>query len=153
LFPIDFVIMEMEEDFEVPVILRRPFLATAKALIDMAKGRLILRIQDEEVIFDISKSMKYPPSSDDSCFRVDVIEEAISEVCQDSMSNNQLEIGTVTDEEDKEDEQESEEQVNYLDNNNRRITYEEIERTSTPNTKPFVEEPPTLELKPLSQNL
>src|SRR5262249_13425247 len=69
------------------------------------------------------------------------------------MSNNQLEIGTVTDEDDKEDEQESEEQVNYLDNNRRRITYEEIERTSTPNTKPSVEEPPTLELKPLPQNL
>src|SRR5262249_15083780 len=46
IFPIDFVIMEMEEDFEVPVILGRQFLATAKVLIDVAEGRLILRIQD-----------------------------------------------------------------------------------------------------------
>src|SRR5262249_47457455 len=69
------------------------------------------------------------------------------------ISNNQLELGTVTDEEDKEDEQESEERVHYLDNNRRRVTYEEIERTSTPNMKPSVEEPPTLELKPLPKNL
>src|SRR5262249_8721438 len=33
------------------------------------------------------------------------------------------------------------------------ITYEEIERTSLPNTKPSVEIPPTVELKPLPKNL
>src|SRR5262249_17998184 len=124
IFPVDFVIMEIEEDYEVPIILGRPFLATAKALIDVAEGRLTLRIQDEEVIFDMSKAMKYPPTSDDSCFRIDVIEEAVKEVHQDPISNNQLELGTVTDEEDEEDEQESEERVHYLDNNRRRVTYE-----------------------------
>src|SRR5262249_39148305 len=127
--------MEMEEDFEVLVILGRPFLATAKALIDVVEGQLILRIQDEEVVFDMSKAMKYPPSSDDSCFRIDIIEEAISEVFRDSISNYPLGISTATDKKDKEDEKELEEQVNYLDNNRKRITYEEIERTSTPNTK------------------
>src|SRR5262249_15760907 len=153
IFPVDFVIMEMEEDFEVPVILGRPFLATAKALIDVAEGRLTLRIQDEEVIFDMSKAMKYPPPSDDSCFSIDVIEEAVSEVHRESVPNNQLDLNSVTDLEDEEGVHESEEQVNYLDNNKRRITYEEIERNSTPNTKPSVEEPPTLELKPLPKNL
>src|SRR5262249_23743115 len=48
IFPVDFVIMEMEEDFEVSVIIGRSFLATTKALIDVAEGRLTLRIQDEE---------------------------------------------------------------------------------------------------------
>src|SRR5262249_16035347 len=67
--------------------------------------------------------------------------------------NDHLELGTVTNEEDEENEQESEEQVHYLDNNKRRVTYEEIARTSTPNTKPSVEDPPTLELKPLPKNL
>src|SRR5262249_25742669 len=122
IFPVDFVIMEMEEDFKVPVILGRPFLATTKALIDVAEGRLILRIQDEEVVFDMSKAMKYPPSSDDSCFRIDVIKEAVSEVFQDSISNDPLGISATTDKEDNKDEKELEEQVNYLDNNRKRIT-------------------------------
>src|SRR5262249_28170564 len=58
IFPIDFVIMEMEEDLEVLVILGRPVLATAKALIDVAEGRLTFRIHDEKVIFNMSKTMK-----------------------------------------------------------------------------------------------
>jgi len=33
IFPIDFVVMEMEKDEEVPIILGRPFLATGKSLI------------------------------------------------------------------------------------------------------------------------
>src|SRR5262249_27420826 len=92
-------------------------------------------------------------SSDDSCFRIDVIEEAVSEVFQDSMSNNLLKTNVVTEKKAEEDENKLEEQVNYLENNRKGITYEEIERTSTPNTKPSVEIPPTVELKPLPQNL
>nr|KYP50823.1 hypothetical protein KK1_027388 [Cajanus cajan] len=32
-FPVDFVVMDMEEDFEVPLILGRPFMKTAKVII------------------------------------------------------------------------------------------------------------------------
>ncbi|XP_042035275.1 uncharacterized protein LOC121781615 [Salvia splendens] len=39
IFPVDFVVLDMEEDVNVPLILGRPFLATGKALIDVAKGR------------------------------------------------------------------------------------------------------------------
>ncbi|XP_076954997.1 uncharacterized protein LOC143629670 [Bidens hawaiensis] len=52
-FPVDFVILEMDEDKNVPIILGRPFLATARALIDVCTGRLTLRFGDEEVTFDI----------------------------------------------------------------------------------------------------
>ncbi|XP_021742943.1 uncharacterized protein LOC110709041 [Chenopodium quinoa] len=38
--PCDFVVMEMEEDVNVPIILGRPFLATAGAIIDMKKGKI-----------------------------------------------------------------------------------------------------------------
>ena len=37
IFPVDFVIMDMEEDTEVPLLLGRPFLATIAALIDVKK--------------------------------------------------------------------------------------------------------------------
>ncbi|KAL0345079.1 UNVERIFIED_CONTAM: Retrovirus-related Pol polyprotein from transposon opus [Sesamum radiatum] len=40
--------LDMEEDANTPLILGRPFLATGKALIDVQKGQLTLRINDEE---------------------------------------------------------------------------------------------------------
>ena len=35
IFPVDFVILDCEVDFEVPIIIGRPFLATGRALVDM----------------------------------------------------------------------------------------------------------------------
>ena len=40
IFPADFVILDCEVDFEVPIILWRPFLATGRALVDMEKGHM-----------------------------------------------------------------------------------------------------------------
>ena len=39
IFPADFVILDCEVDFEVPIIHWRPFLATGRDLVDMEKGR------------------------------------------------------------------------------------------------------------------
>ena len=60
IFPKDFVILDMEEDAEVPIILGRPFLATGRALIDVQDGKLTFRLNDEEVTFDIYKTLKHP---------------------------------------------------------------------------------------------
>ena len=35
IFPVDFVVMQMEEDTQIPLLLGRPFLATGAALIDV----------------------------------------------------------------------------------------------------------------------
>ena len=35
IFPIDFIVLDMDEDKEIPIILRRPFLSMSKALIDV----------------------------------------------------------------------------------------------------------------------
>ena len=40
IFPVDYVILECEVDFEVPIIPGRPFLATGRALVDMEKGQI-----------------------------------------------------------------------------------------------------------------
>ena len=37
IFPVDFVVIDMEEDKQVPLLLGRPFLATGAALIDVKK--------------------------------------------------------------------------------------------------------------------
>ncbi|XP_073017776.1 uncharacterized protein [Primulina eburnea] len=48
----------MEEDNDAPLIFGRPFLATGRALIDVHKGELTLRVGGEEVIFNIYHAMK-----------------------------------------------------------------------------------------------
>ncbi|XP_057763511.1 uncharacterized protein LOC130983303 [Arachis stenosperma] len=53
--PMDFVILKMEENPIHPIILGRPFLATARALIDVERGELVLRIHDEQLTFNIFK--------------------------------------------------------------------------------------------------
>ncbi|CAJ2663170.1 unnamed protein product [Trifolium pratense] len=52
-FPADFVILDMEENAEMPLLLGRPFLATGRALIDVEMGDLMLRLNDEQVNFNI----------------------------------------------------------------------------------------------------
>ncbi|XP_062104040.1 uncharacterized protein LOC133815189 [Humulus lupulus] len=53
IFPADFIVLDMEEDANIPIIFGRPFLATGRALIDVQKGELKLRVQNEEVTFNV----------------------------------------------------------------------------------------------------
>ena len=57
----------MEEDQQVPLILGRPFLAMVMSLIDVHKGNLILRINDEQIIFNVYKESQFT-SKDNTCF-------------------------------------------------------------------------------------
>ncbi|TMW80456.1 hypothetical protein EJD97_019855, partial [Solanum chilense] len=54
----DFVILDCEVDFEVPIILGRPFLATGRALVEMEKGKMKFRLNNEETTFNICRSMR-----------------------------------------------------------------------------------------------
>ena len=67
IFSADFNVLDMEEDKEIPIILGRPFLATGGALIDVQKGELKLRVQDDEVTFNVFKAMRHSTESD-ACF-------------------------------------------------------------------------------------
>ncbi|XP_070002285.1 uncharacterized protein [Nicotiana sylvestris] len=51
ILPADFVILDCEVDYEVPIILERPFLATRKALVDVEAGELTFRVGDEKWSF------------------------------------------------------------------------------------------------------
>ncbi|KAI3776304.1 hypothetical protein L1987_46080 [Smallanthus sonchifolius] len=57
-FPVDFVILDMEVDDRVLLIVGRPFLHTTKALIDVFDRQLTLHVGDEKVTFDAMKSAK-----------------------------------------------------------------------------------------------
>ncbi|XP_070010886.1 uncharacterized protein [Nicotiana sylvestris] len=54
ILPADFVILYYEVDYEVLIILGRPFLATGKALVDV-EGDLTFRVGDEKVVFHVCK--------------------------------------------------------------------------------------------------
>jgi hypothetical protein len=68
----------MDEDSEVPLLLGRPFLATGKALIDGELGELMLRFQDEYVIFNVLEAMRHQ-NENPQYYRVDVIENIVEE--------------------------------------------------------------------------
>lgn len=53
--------LDMEEDPEIPIILKRPFLATDMTLIDMQKCELTMRVQDQNITFIVFKTMKKMP--------------------------------------------------------------------------------------------
>ncbi|XP_056169335.1 uncharacterized protein LOC130138641 [Syzygium oleosum] len=79
IFPADFIVLEMEEDFEVLIILGQPFLSTWRALIDVQQGKLILRVQDDRVTFDVFKAMKYPAELNE-CLRVDAVDRLVESI-------------------------------------------------------------------------
>ncbi|XP_060959491.1 uncharacterized protein LOC133030733 [Cannabis sativa] len=68
IFPADFLILDMEEDSTIPIILGRPFLATGRAVIDVQKGELKLRVQDEEVNFNV-----FAPTDIPTCCKIRVL--------------------------------------------------------------------------------
>ena len=71
IFPMDFMIMKMEEDTQVPILLGRPFLETGAALIDVQKGELTLRVGDEAVHFNLNKSLEQPDVNVEICMAVE----------------------------------------------------------------------------------
>ncbi|XP_058726287.1 uncharacterized protein LOC131597617 [Vicia villosa] len=79
LFPVDFVVVDMEEDRDVPLILGRPFMKTTRMMIDIDDGIMKVRVQDKEVIFTLFESMK-PPKDEHDNFRIDDEKGEIIEV-------------------------------------------------------------------------
>uniref|UniRef100_A0A1S3XJG9 Uncharacterized protein n=1 Tax=Nicotiana tabacum TaxID=4097 RepID=A0A1S3XJG9_TOBAC len=72
-FPADFVILDCKVDKEIPIILGRPFLATGRALIDCETGELKMRLNDEEITFNVQKSMRRL-SEFVNCSLIDVVD-------------------------------------------------------------------------------
>ncbi|XP_035550037.1 uncharacterized protein LOC108989976 [Juglans regia] len=85
IFPADFVVLDMEEDQEVPLIL-----GYGMALIDVQNGELTLRVNKEEVVFNIYQAMRFleDPSI---CFLVDVIKKCVEEAFEEDVPTDHLE--------------------------------------------------------------
>ncbi|XP_075079179.1 uncharacterized protein LOC142164699 [Nicotiana tabacum] len=60
IFPADFIILDYEADELVPIILGRPILATGNAIIKVREGKMILRVDDEEAVFNVYRAIQLP---------------------------------------------------------------------------------------------
>ncbi|WZY96339.1 hypothetical protein YC2023_068668 [Brassica napus] len=59
--PTDFVVLEMGEEAQDPLILGRPFLATAGAIVNVKEGTIDLHLGKENILhFDIKRKMRKP---------------------------------------------------------------------------------------------
>nr|XP_016502967.1 PREDICTED: uncharacterized protein LOC107821078 [Nicotiana tabacum] len=67
ILPADFIVLDYKVDEEMPIILGRPFLATGGAIIDVRAGKLKMRVDDEEVTFNVYKALKLPKHYEDLC--------------------------------------------------------------------------------------
>ena len=95
IFPVDFVIMKMEEDTQVSLLLGRPFLATGAALIDVQKGELTLRVGEEAVHFNLNKGLEQPDVDAGSCMLVENssnISDELNSDCNLQHSINEIEM-------------------------------------------------------------
>ena len=72
-FPVDFVFMDIEEVDEISWILGRPFMLTAKCVVDMGNGNLEMSMDDQKVTFNPFETTKHP-SDNKACFKVEAIE-------------------------------------------------------------------------------
>ncbi|XP_058784158.1 uncharacterized protein LOC131658927 [Vicia villosa] len=77
--PTDFIIMDIKEDFNTPIILGKPFLATAGAIIDVKKGKLTFEVGEEKVEFILTRFLQ-APAIEDTCYLVDVIDGCVREI-------------------------------------------------------------------------
>lgn len=48
IFPAHFIVLDIEENWAMPTILARPFVATSRTLLDFETCEMILRVEDKK---------------------------------------------------------------------------------------------------------
>ncbi|XP_070049001.1 uncharacterized protein [Nicotiana tomentosiformis] len=76
-FHVDFIVVNMEENKEAPLILGRPFLATGRAILDIHDRKLMLRVGEKTVTFemDVETEVKREKLGDSVVWKVKGVTE------------------------------------------------------------------------------
>ncbi|XP_071695226.1 uncharacterized protein [Rutidosis leptorrhynchoides] len=155
-FPVDFVIMEMKEDLQVPLILGRPFLGTTGTIILVQRNQLNIGVGEECVTINIREAMKEPSNTDDDeCYANDHIDVYVHDELEKLLKVDTSEFDQTFDNEIVDLEADFRELMN-CDNVDETIledTFESIPHEDRFRIKSSWEEPPTLELKELPKHL
>ncbi|XP_070026494.1 uncharacterized protein [Nicotiana sylvestris] len=154
-FPADFVILDCKVDEEIPIILGRPFLATGGALIDCEIGELKMRLNYEEIVFNVQKSMRRP-SEFANCSLIDVVDVIVQS--DDEVLTVEDPLAACLTNLEEVNSENLAEWVLALEGRGsweRNLEFEPLplEKRESPPAKPSIEEPPKLELKPLPGHL
>lgn len=154
MFPADFLIFDMEEDKDVPLILGRPILATRRALIDVQRGLLILKLGEEHISFNLFEAMKFPAEID-NCFQIDVVDRAIKETFQLQHPADTYEACIMHSQSTHTNSSEIEIYARFMETNSFYARKRNFEELGTGPTKPLpsIQQPPKLELKQLQPHL
>nr|GEX98402.1 reverse transcriptase domain-containing protein [Tanacetum cinerariifolium] len=81
---LDFVVVDFELDPRVPLILGRCFLKTGRALINVHKGELTLRIENEAITYNLDQTVRYSANYNQmTTNEIDVIEIVCEEYSQE----------------------------------------------------------------------
>nr|GFA13978.1 hypothetical protein [Tanacetum cinerariifolium] len=76
--------LDFEPDLRVPLILRRCFLKTGRALIDVHKGKLTLHIRNEAITYNLDQTVRYSANYNQiTANKIDVIVMAYEEYSQE----------------------------------------------------------------------
>ncbi|CAL9019082.1 unnamed protein product [Prunus brigantina] len=79
----------MDEDFQTPIILGRPFMVIARTLIDVEARTLTLRVQDQSVVFNLFEIAKRPAEQQE-CMHIDVVDNMVQDSFYASSKIDQL---------------------------------------------------------------
>ena len=70
--------MDVEEDYEVPIILGRPFMLTASCVVDMGRKKLEMGFEDQRIDFDLFEDKPEPDHN--VCLQVKEVEQEVLKV-------------------------------------------------------------------------
>ncbi|XP_070007305.1 uncharacterized protein [Nicotiana sylvestris] len=125
ILPVDFMILDCEVDYEVTIILGRYFLATRKVLVDVEAGELTFRV----IVNDSSDMINVEDPLEAVLLNLDVNEDEYRVECINALHG-----------------------MGFYSYEPHKLSLD-FENRKTPPTKPSIEEPPILELKPLPSHL
>ncbi|GJR60477.1 reverse transcriptase domain-containing protein [Tanacetum coccineum] len=86
----DFVVVDYDADPRVPLILGRPFLRTARALIDVHGEKMTLRHDDQSVTFKVGDTKKFSYNAIESVNKVDFIDITCEEYSQEVLGFSEV---------------------------------------------------------------
>nr|GFC26053.1 reverse transcriptase domain-containing protein [Tanacetum cinerariifolium] len=87
-FPADFVVLNFIADPRVPLILGRPFLSIAHALIDVYEGEIILRHDEQSLTLKCGDMPSISYNNFQSLNKVDLIDATCEEYSQEVLGNH-----------------------------------------------------------------
>ncbi|XP_042038344.1 uncharacterized protein LOC121784249 [Salvia splendens] len=153
IIPIDFIVLDMPEDKEVPILFGRPFLATGDIFLEAKDNSVTFRINGEQLSINVENAMKHPTDVN-ACFRVDVLDICIFDK---SCYSTRIE-GSVFEKGSLERDFGSTFKMNIDDKDEDQVDQSSFEKQvlidiCVADLRPSIEVPPKLKLKPLPNNV